>query len=259
MGIALWSVIVVGMTLIVVGVLVWAIRRSGPDGEVADGTLAARVVVGLAVISAAFSAIGTAVSVAQAAFAEEVAVTAPVGGFLPPVDETVFDLVGPTAQALPSSPGFTEAALIVAGLDGWARAWIALGHVVNGAVIVMLLLLVAGLARRAMRAEPFVQPLGGRLALGGAALAVGSLIWQAAYGIGGSLAAAQVFGVESWANVGELGSRYADAGLGDTGLPLPNFAFDLAFWPVGVGLALIVVAGLLRTAERLQRETAGLV
>jgi len=29
--------------------------------------------------------------------------------------------------------------------------------------------------------------------------------------------------------------------------------------PVGIGLALIVVAGLIRTGERLQRDTAGLV
>lgn len=259
MGFAWWSIIAVVSALVIVGILVWVIRWTPTDGAARDGALAARVVLGLALIGAALSALSAIAAVLQAALADEVAVTVPVGGFLPPVDEAVFDLAGPTAEALPSSPGFTEAALTVVGLDGWARAWLALGHAVNGAVIVTLLLLVAGLARRALRAEPFVQPLSARLALGGAALAVGSIIWQAALGFGGSLASAQVFGAESWASAGQPGDRYLDAGLGETGLPLPNFAFEVEFWPVGVGLALIVLAGLLRTAERLQRETAGLV
>jgi len=259
MGFAWWSIIVVSMALLVVGVLVWAVRRTPADGGAGDGALAARLVLGLAVIGATLGAVGAVASALQAALAEEVAVTVPVGGFLPPVDDAVFDLVGPTADALPSSPGFTEAALIVTGLDGWARAWLALGHTVNGAVVVALLLLVAGLARRAMRAEPFMQPLAGKLALGGAALAIGSIVWQAAYGFGGSLASAQVFGTESWASTADVSGRYAETGLGDTGLPFPTFQFAIEFWPIGAGLALIVLAGLLRTAERLQRDTAGLV
>lgn len=259
MGLVWWSIVVVGLAALVVGVLVWAMRRPGRPGEAAEGTLPARLVLGLAVIGAALSAIGAIVSVLQTALAEEVAVTVPVQGFLPPVDAEVFDVVGPTADALPSSPGFTEAALTVAGLDGWTRAWLALGHAVNGAVIVVLLLLVAGLARRALRTEPFVQPLGGRLALGGAALAIGSFIWQAAYGVAGSLASTQVFAATSWASTADVSMRYEGTGLQGTGQPTPAFAFEIEFWPIGVGFALIVLAGLLRTAERLQRDTAGLV
>jgi len=243
----------------VTGLLVWLVRRRPAAGSPAESGTGPRIVLVLAAIAAGLTIVGTVASVLQVVFAREVAVTVRVGGFIPPVDERVVDIDGPTAEAVGLSPGFTEAALNVVGLDAWARAWLATGHAVNGAVIVALLLLVAGLARRAARPDPFDRPLSGRLAAGGIALAAGSLVWQAAFGIGGSLASAQVFGAYSWAINGDVGSRYSDAGLADTGLPLPTFAFDIEFWPIGVGLALIVVAGLLRTAERLQRETAGLV
>lgn len=258
-GLVLWSGVVLAAAIVVVALSVWAARRSRPDSAGPDPTYAARLVFVLAVIGAALSVISLVVSVLQSVFAEEVAVTVPVQGFVPPLDYSVFDLQGPTAEAVPSSAGFTEAALVVIGLDGWARAWLAAGHAVNGAVIVALMLIIAGLARQAMRAEPFATRVSGRLGIGGAALAVGSLVWQAAYGIGGSLASAQVFGATSWASRGEVATRYADAGLADTGLPVPAFAFEIEFWPIGVGLALIVLAGLMRSAERLQRETAGLV
>ena len=37
----------------------------------------------------------------------------------------------------------------------------------------------------------------------------------------------------------------------------PSWSLDL--WPIGVGIVLIVVAGLIRSGERLQRDTKGLV
>ena len=43
---------------------------------------------------------------------------------------------------------------------------------------------------------------------------------------------------------------------GGEDVPAP-WTIDL--WPVGVGLVLIVVAGLIRSGERLQNETRGLV
>lgn len=182
----------------------------------------------------------------------------PVRPFMPSVSPGVFDLQGPSADIV-GGPGFRTGDFDVEGLDAVARAWLAAGHLANGIAVVLVLMLVASLAGRAMRSEPFARPLSGLLARTGVVLGVGGVVWQVCFIVAGNLAAAQLFGVRGFAMDEDLADRNTDLGLDASGLPAPSVEGTLEFWPIGVGLALVALAILFRSGERLQRETRGLV
>ena len=104
------------------------------------------------------------------------------------------------------------------------------------------LLLIAGVSRRAPGRE--AHPLLPRLVAGGATLAVGATLAQALGNGAGARAHEQLF----FLRPGSIDGVDNIA---------PSWSLDL--WPIGVGIVLIVVAGLIRSGERLQRDTKGLV
>lgn len=242
-----------------VAVLVVALvrhRTRSADAPPSVGPL--RWAFGTAVVLILLAVVGTLISVIEAVFGESVTVTVPVQRFRPLVDPTVTELQVDADAAL-GSPGFTEGVFLVSGLDAAARAWLAVGHAVTGALVIVILVLIARLIRQAMDEEPFREPISHLMARSGAVLAIGTVIGQIALGVGGSLASAQLFQPTSWVSEGTLSPLYERSGLSPIGLPESTFAFDVEFWPIGVGLALIVVAGIMSRGERLQRDTAGLV
>jgi hypothetical protein len=135
--------------------------------------------------------------------------------------------------------------LTASGLDVLTRVLVAAEVVITTAVVVTLLVMVARLARQSVSAEPFTPNLGRLLVLGGSVLGLGSISAQLASAFSGARAAEMLLTLRPDANGG-----------GWTYVP-PTVIVDLV--PVGVGLALVVVAGLIRSGERLQRDTAGLV
>ncbi|MGY6497524.1 MAG: hypothetical protein ACXIUP_04785 [Microcella sp.] len=219
------------------------------------------VVAVIALISAAVTAITTVTGAIAAAVGEQVTLTVPVRPFtLEPLPQ-IISIDGPTAEAI-GGPGFTEGTFVVEGLDVTARLWLVSGMLVNGIVLVLLLMAVFVVARRARLSDPFSQPLSPVLGTTGTLLGVGSVIWQICFLVAGNLAAAQLFGVRGLTAVGlDEGQRerLRAQGLDSSGFPMPGSEGTIEFWPIGVGLALIALAAVFRSGERLQRDTEGLV
>lgn len=222
---------------VVVGVL--SPRRESVE---ARRPLLPRLVAAACLVGVAVVALGTVIGVAQSLIPTSwVTLEIPV---TLTVEETPTDLRADPSGSLTDAVVAAPTALTVDGLGTAARIWLAMGTLIEGAVAVTLLLVVARFARQSISDTPFTPRLGRLLVIAGITLAIGGIAGQIASGISGLLAHEQLFALSP------------DA-LGD-GLPVPPaLTFDL--WPLGVGLALVVVAGLVRSGERLQRETAGLV
>ncbi|WAB84288.1 hypothetical protein OVN20_01550 [Microcella daejeonensis] len=257
---AAWWVLVAGAIIVIAAVLVAvALRRRARADDAPPSVGPLRFAFGTTVVLTLFAVVGTLGSVIEAVFGERVTVTVPVQRFQPLLDAGIASIDGIDAEAALGSPGFTEGVFLVSGLDAAARAWLAVGHLATGALVVTILVLIARLAQQAMQEEPFTQPISHLMARAGAVLAIGTVIGQISLGIGGSLASSQLFDSTGWTGVEIDTSAYERLGLSASGLPESTFAFEVEFWPIGVGLALIVVAGIMRRGERLQRDTAGLV
>lgn len=230
------AAVLVGVAVIV-GVL-------SPKRDAAEGRrpLLPRLVAAACLVGVAVVALGTVIGVAQSLIPTSwVTLEIPV---TLRVDEVPVELRADPSGALTDSVVTDPAPLTVDGLGTAARIWLAAGTFIEGAVAVTLLLVIARFARQSISDTPFTPRLSRLLVVGGVALAVGGLLGQIASGIAGLLAHEQLFALSPEA-------------LGDGIAVPPALTFDL--WPLGVGLALVVVAGLVRSGERLQRETAGLV
>lgn len=253
----LWWVLLAA-AIIATAVIV-VIRRRFRSADAPPSVQPLRFAFGTTVLLTLFAVVGTLASVIEAAFGERVTVTVPVQGFQPLVDSGITSIDGVEAEAALSSPGFTEGVFLVIGLDAAARIWLAVGHAVSGALILTILVLIARLAQQAMQEEPFTQLISHLMARTDAVLAIGTVIGQISLGIGGSLASQRLFQSTGWAGVDVDTDGYERSGMSASGLPYSTLGVEVEFWPIGVGLALIVVAGIMRRGERLQRDTAGLV
>lgn len=222
---------------VVVGVL--SPRRESAEGR---RPLLPRLVAVACLVGVAVVALGTVIGVAHSLIPTSwVTLEIPV---TLTVEETPTDLRAEPSGRLTDAVVSAPTALTVDGLGTAARIWLAAGTMIEGAVAVTLLLVVARFARQSISDTPFTPRLSRLLVAGGVTLAVGGLLGQIVSGIAGLLAHEQLFALSPEA-------------LGDGIAVPPSQTFDL--WPLGVGLALVVLAGLVRSGERLQRETAGLV
>lgn len=259
------TTLLVPLVILVISAVVLGIayrrRRRGPSDQIPRRGGVAGTVVVIATVSALVTGVTTVVAAVTTATAEQVSVTVPVRPFILERLPQIVGLDGPTAE-IAYGPGFTEGTFGIEGLDGATRAWLVVGGLVNGAVLVLILLAVASIAQRARMSTPFAKPISPVLWWAGIALAFGSVVWQICFITAGNLAAEQLFRVDGVTAVGlderEL-ARLAEQGLGDAGWPVPDVAGTVELWPLGVGLALIALAAVFRSAERLQRDTEGLV
>lgn len=240
--------VVVGLATL--AVVVFLLRR-GPSGE--DDTTALRVIRTGSLIYGALVAVATAVALAGTLFSDVVQVSVPTYPFWPTLpDGVAVDFEGDASIA---GGGFTKAELSLAGLSLGARAMLAAGGLIQGLVHLAVTVSVYLLARRLLQGDPF-RPVLSRTVNGAAvALAVGGVLWQVFLGIGESMAAREALEIVGWTYDESLGID-DPASL----LPRPTiFSVFVDFWPILTGIALAAVAAAFRYAERLQRDTVGLV
>ncbi|RZS55200.1 hypothetical protein EV141_2190 [Microcella putealis] len=138
----------------------------------------------------------------------------------------------------------TPIALTVAGLDMTTRVLVALHLAALAAIAITVLLVIARAARQSTAELPFSGALSRLLVISGATLAIGGVVTQVFSNAAGMRVHAQLFELSPAA---AAGSTYVS----------PTWSFEL--WPLGVGLVVIVVARLVSSGERLQRDTEGLV
>jgi len=200
-----------------------------------------RLVAGGAIVGIVLSAVGGILALIVAFAGDRVTLTVPVTST---VELTPDELRDSGARVVGGATSQADTVLTVTGLDVTTRAFVAVEQLITAAVIITVLLMIVRLARQSIAPEPFTPRLSRSLTVGGATLAIG-------------MTAAQVAGLLAATRAHEqLFAPSAGAVEGAVYVP-PTWSFDL--WPVGVGLVVIVVAGLLRSGERLQRDTQGLV
>lgn len=201
-----------------------------------------RVVAASCVVGAVLAIVGALVSIALALTpTSRVTLEVPLNLR---VEEVPLDLRADPSAHLTSGMVLTSPLLSIDGLAIVARLWLIAGHALTAIVIVTLLVVIARFAQLSIAETPFPPRLGRLLIIGGSTLAIGGVSAQFANSIAGTLAHKQLFML---AETAAPGSVYVS----------PPWALDL--WPLGVGIVLIVVAGLIRSGERLQRDTEGLV
>ncbi|PYF99317.1 hypothetical protein SAMN05216184_10726 [Georgenia satyanarayanai] len=201
---------------------------------------------------------------ATAAVAALVAVGAAVGGVMSVVQALRDDPL--TLHGFPlvnaRTPEFTEpfgqvseawyesAALTVTGLPTAARWPFAAQSAVTALAVVGVSLALLWLALRVLRNRPFGRSMTAALVASAVLIIVGGTVSQL-LGAAGNAAVVDHLGTDI-------------TGGADTARPegyegLMTFALDLSLAPVGVGLALAVVALAFQIGARLQRDTEGLV
>ncbi len=227
------TLIILGTLIMTVVVAVVLIMRRGSGLR----PLLPRIVAAGAVIGAILTIVGALVAM-SALFSDWVTLTVPV---IADIEVPPEDLLTGDARIISGSVVETGVTLTVSGLDVAAKVWLAIGQLLNAAVIATVLFVIARFAQQSIAAEPFAPRLHRLLIIAGAALVVGSGAAQAALAVAGEMARYQLFAVT----------------LPDVTYAPAPVTVDLI--PIGIGLTLIVIAGLIRSGERLQHETKGLV
>ena len=209
----------------------------------------------VAIAYAALTLVFTVISVVATLISEAVEVSIPVTRFWPEPYPWITIEQGPSASV--TDGGFFLAEVTAVGLGTDARLLLAAGHALQGLTLTVIAVTVALLCHRLLDGMPFRPVLSRTVNVAAVAIAVGGLLWQVCFWIGGSIASAQVLSVTGWTSDDP---RAQDPSFDfATGLPEPTFAMTIDFWPLFLGLALAAVAAAFRYGERLQRDTEGLV
>ena len=210
-----------------------------------------RALAWLSILGGIFSAGYTVIS---DFFTRSVSLRLPVETFWPILPPGASITGGPTAQV--AGGGFISAQVSVSGLDGATRAWLAGSALLQGSTIIMIAIVVMTLCSTLLRNEPFQAAVTRGMRLLGFTVIVGGLGWQVCSGVGESLASSQVLPLGSAAFQNLV--TWDDNNM-IIGSPQPTPHLQVDFWPISVGLAMLVLAAAFRYGQRLQRDTAGLV
>lgn len=222
-------------------------RRRRADSSSTDAArppLLPRLVAGGAIVGALLSIVGGLIAIVSAFAAERLTLAVPV---VAQIEVPPSELVATDARIESGYVSLADAQVTASGLDIETRVWFALGVLLSTVVMTTVLIVIARLAQQSIASVPFEARLHRLLLIAGGTLAIGSVLSQICLATAGSLAQTQLFSLVGEPSAGGAGF---DIGLGP---------WVVELWPVGVGLVLIVAAGLIRNGERLQRDTTGLV
>ncbi len=233
--------------VIIVGALIFAIRRS-------RGSFAAKAARVIAYLYIAASVIGTATLVIGTFVNRSVHVSLPVTQFWP--------VLLPGAkwdglQAKVVGGGFGVASVDVEGLDVPTRFWLAGEQALQGTTSIVIGVVVVLLCTSVLRSSPFRPALVRGINVSAITVIVGGILWQLCGAIGGMLASGQVLKYSS-------GEYTATAKSLDpaTIYGLPQWgggSWTIDLWPIGIGVTLLVLSAAFRYGAQLQKDTEGLV
>lgn len=232
-------VLLVGLGIAVLLVAGLGVRK--PLG-VDRAPLLPRLVAGAAFVGIAIAALVSIVTVVLTFVGDRVTLAVPV---IAPVDVVPTELRASTeASILSGAAQQTSLSLSVSGLDTATLVLVALQSVATTAVVITVLIMIARLSQQSMTAAPFSTSLSRLFTVSGAAFAFGGM-------------AAQFAGLAAGARAHEQLFFLRDGAIDDVANVPPAWMIEV--WPIGVGLVLIVMAGLVRHGVRLQNDTRGLV
>lgn len=248
------------VTLVVVSIVV--IRRRSA-GATSDDRRPVLLIIGrfLALLYAGVMTIGVVVNTIVMLVNDTVTVALPVQQFWPEIYPWITLDPAPVASVV--GGGFTTADVMVNGLGMDARLALAAGGAVQGLTFIVIASVIALLCHRLLGGTPFRPLLAKSTTWAAAVVAIGGIVWQILFEIGGSAASRQVLQVRGW------GSNLPSVDMADyvdshfepfaMGLPEPAMGFTVEVWPLLLGIALAAVAVAFRYSERLQKDSEGLV
>ena len=183
-----------------------------------------------------------------------VTLSLPVYQFWPALPSGASVTGGPTAHV--TGGGFTAAPVQVSRLDVVARAWLAGSAPLQGATVLMIAIVVTTLCSTLLRNDPLPAAVTRGIRLLGTTVIVGGLGWQLGSGVNESSAFRQVL---QW-NSAEFKDVITWDGINTIiGFSQARSHLQVDFWPIWVGLTMLVLAAAFRAGERLHPDTTGLV
>jgi hypothetical protein len=216
---------------------VWWARRGG------RGTVLSRLVAAGALLAIVLVAASTVVITVSAIVSDTITLDVPVIATFELPDT---DLHAGSTIITSGTSADLIASVTVSGAPAAARAWLVAAHILNAAVAITVLAVIAQFARQTATPEPFTTPLRRALVTAGAALAIGLTATQILFGIAGSLVRDDIYAIRLPEGVDET-TLFSVTGV------------EVDLLPIGIGLVIIVAAGLIRSGQRLQADVEGLV
>lgn len=154
------------------------------------------------------------------------------------------------------SGGFDTAHITSSGLDVWTRAWLALSQTSFAVTVTVVAFALMMLCTRILDDEtPFARSVTRAVSVSGRAIIIGGIVTQVSGGVASGLASSQVLRYigAHWNNV----IHYDD--LDEIiGVPTSNMVIGFDYWPVVIGVILLVLAAVFRYGEQLQERSAEL-
>ena len=225
-----------------------------------------------AVLIGGAAAASSILTVKQFAFAKNVYLTIYARQFWPETPKWINHTSNATAQV--TGGGFTKADVFVDGLGAFARTMLALNSVAFATVVILACWQAYAIAREIQKGQEFKQHLSRRFAWSGIAIIVVGMLGQVANLLGTNYAAIDIFG-----SMSGFGWQQAADGTGAGLVPNPFVSANgmdisdhlvvgvvqsgpgvgLEFWPIAVGLVLLVLARVFKRGQELVAETEGLI
>lgn len=211
----------------------------------------------LSLIYLAVTMVGTAYALYRVLFTDQAQqISLPVRSFWPEIPDGYDVAEGPTAEVV--GGGFTHADVLIAGLGRDVSYWLAAGQLAQGLTAILVGLAVFRMSSQLGQTASFQPAMARATKLAGIAIMVGGITWQAAFSTAGSIASQQTLRYTAWGSSGEVPPTVNGSSI-DTPLGVgETLDISVDFWPIGVGIALLVVAYAFRYGEKLQSTNARL-
>ena len=242
--------IVVAAVAIPIGVMAWRRKHPVPltDKRIGGRMVGAAIVVGwIVVVWVTGSTLLQAVAIGTGEWPVPV-LTAPYWPQIPPNQFIgIGDASYGPGDTIITSGGYTEANAVIPDLTAAARVWDIIAVAIQGAAIVVAAVIVIRLCRN-LRAGRGLNGAGAMFGTLSVVALLGGFAWQIARQVGGSLAAHQI-------DLGGFDS-FPDSGVA---WPVAAGNINIDFWPILPFLAFGALAAAFRYAERLQKDSEGLV
>ena len=207
------------------------------------------------IVVAVLAGAGSLFAAGIALFSPEVSTRVPFRAFWPQTLPTVRIEHGPTAAVVDGM--IDQGSAVIEGLSMGTRILLASEIVAQGAVAAVVPITLAIVCAQLRRRQPFAPSVVRWGRITAITVAIGGIAQQVLADVAGYRVAEEALRVTAW-SVEDPFFLEETGGLDGTGLPIPEFALDVQFAPIGLALAIWAISELLAAGARMQAENARL-
>lgn len=207
------------------------------------------------IIVAVLAGAGALFAAGTALLSPAVSTRLPFRAFWPQTLPTVQIEQGPTATVVDGM--IDQGTAVIEGLSAGTRALLAGELLAQGAVAAVVPITLAIVCAQLRRRQPFAPSVARWGRITAITVAVGGIAQQVLADVAGYRVAEEALRVTGW-SVEESFHLEETGGLDGTGLPIPEFALDVQFAPIGLALAIWAITELIAAGARMQAENARL-